>query len=441
MAKPYLDGKGWAIRMRIKGQDIYLSGFATEAAAKKAAAEKHQALSSVGKPKGLGPWRTSLGQALQNYGLEHLPFLKGAGQEARRINRYLRTLGLDLIRVRKPDPATEAETNKNYHWVVELVPCPATRDVPKTLQQHRSKQVKRAMNSDWHRALLARTTMSEVAPHHVQGLMNAMRKEGYEASTIELERSLLRPLFNHARTVWSWPEPQHNPAVGLDLPDVDNKRTRVLTNAEWALIVESLQHAKKRRYVIPALALLLDTTMRSSELLLTAHWQDIDMVRCILKLKTAKAGSREVPLSPAAMAILRLLTEKAGAADPTARILPITYETLKAAWIKACKRAGIDDAHIHDLRHTGATRYALEYHGNVPLLKVITGHKTDSQLARYVNLKADDAVSKMHGKPLSDDNAPAGISAETLAALLGQAEEKAPLPDNVVRVDFVRRAA
>lgn len=88
MAKPYLDGKGWAVRMRIKSQDIYLSGFATEAAAKRAAAEKRQALSSVGKPKGLGPWRTSLGQALQNYGLERLPFLKGAEQEARRINRY-----------------------------------------------------------------------------------------------------------------------------------------------------------------------------------------------------------------------------------------------------------------------------------------------------------------------------------------------------------------
>ena len=172
------------------------------------------------------------------------------------------------------------------------------------------------------------------------------------------------------------------------------------------------------------------------------------MARCILRLETAKAGGREVPLSPAAMAILRLLKERAGAVDPTARILPITYEALKAAWIKACRLAGIKDARIHDLRHTGATRYALEYHGNVPLLKVITGHKTDSQLARYVNVKADDAVSRMHGKSLSDDNAPAGLTAEKLRALFGEAEaeerkpdETEPLPGNVVRVDFGRRAA
>lgn len=73
MAKPYLDGKGWAIRLRYKKQEIYLSGFATEAAAKKAAAKNRQAIDGVGKPKGLGPWHTSVGQALQNYGLERFP--------------------------------------------------------------------------------------------------------------------------------------------------------------------------------------------------------------------------------------------------------------------------------------------------------------------------------------------------------------------------------
>lgn len=72
---------------------------------------------------------------------------------------------------------------------------------------------------------------------------------------------------------------------------------------------------------------------------------------------------------------------------------------------------------------------------------MITRHKTDAQLARYVNVKADDAESRMHGKSLSDDNAPAGLSAEMHAGLFGHAEEKAPPPDNVVRVDFGRKAA
>ena len=88
MAKTYLMPTGWAMRLRYKGLEIYLSGFATEAALKKAAAQKRQAIDGAGRPKGLGPWRTSVGQALQDYARERLPFLKGADQEARRINRY-----------------------------------------------------------------------------------------------------------------------------------------------------------------------------------------------------------------------------------------------------------------------------------------------------------------------------------------------------------------
>lgn len=109
MAKPYLDGKGWAVRMRIKGQDIYLSGFATEAAAKKTAAQKRQAIDGAGRPKGLGPWRTSVGQPLQNHGLERLAHMKGGKQEASRINRYLRTLGLELFKLSRRMPEEDED--------------------------------------------------------------------------------------------------------------------------------------------------------------------------------------------------------------------------------------------------------------------------------------------------------------------------------------------
>ncbi len=65
MAKPYQEGKTWSIRLRIQGQDVYLSGFASAAAALKAATKQRQALENLGKPIGLDPLRTSVGQALQ----------------------------------------------------------------------------------------------------------------------------------------------------------------------------------------------------------------------------------------------------------------------------------------------------------------------------------------------------------------------------------------
>ena len=443
MAKPYLDGKGWAIRVRIKGQDIYLSGFATEAAAKKAAAEKRQVLSNVGKPKGLGPWRTSLGQALQNYGLERLPFLRGAEQEARRINRYLRALGLDLLKPTERVSEDGRNPGKGPYWTVALVPCPDARVVPKGLHLHRDKQARQTTGSDRIRAMLARTMMADVTAYQVQDLMDTMTAEGYRAASVGQERSLLRVLFNHACNIWVWPEPVRNPASGLKLEKIDNKRERVLTNAEWDRLSAALNRAKNR-YVGPTVALLLVTTMRVSEALITARWSDIDLDRHILTLRIAKGGGRKVPLGPEAVEILRRLKEWAEDPDPAARIIPISYDRLKAAWDRACDSAGIKDAHIHDLRHTGATHYAMQYSGNVYILKRITGHKTDSQLSRYVNIDSEDVAQIMHGRQLEDPLAPATLTPEKIASLFSKEalqENNAVQPDNVVRVDFARRAA
>lgn len=88
MAKPYKEGKGWAVRVRCKGQDTYLKGFKTEAAARKAAEEQRVSIAKSGQPARLGPQRTSVALAIQAYAKERLPFLKGARQDAQRLNRY-----------------------------------------------------------------------------------------------------------------------------------------------------------------------------------------------------------------------------------------------------------------------------------------------------------------------------------------------------------------
>ena len=55
MAKPREEGAGWSMRRRCMGQDLYMSGFETSAAAKKAMGLRVTALEASGKPKGLGP--------------------------------------------------------------------------------------------------------------------------------------------------------------------------------------------------------------------------------------------------------------------------------------------------------------------------------------------------------------------------------------------------
>lgn len=432
MAKPYKEGRGWAIRFRHKNQDHYLSGFETEAAARKSAAEKKRAIDQAGRPAGFGPGRTSVAQALQDYARERLPSLDGASQDAARINRYLRCVGLDLVQVTKLDNPDGARCR------VTLVECSEERTVVPSLRKHRDAQSERTRKSDQLRAKLARTMMADVTAHQVQQLLDAMRDDGYKTASFGQERALIRVLFNYARHTWYWGEPLVNPASGRKLPKLNNRRERVISNAEWDRIIAALKRAKNR-HVMPALGLLLVTAMRVGEALITARWQDVDLDRCILRLRRAKAGARDVPLSPEAVEILRQLKARAGDPDPTARILPLTYETIKAAWNRACTSAGVEDAQIHDLRHTSATRYAIEYHGNMPVLKRITGHLTDAMVNHYVHITADDVVRMMHGRPGSEADAPAGLSAEKLDALFERKAE--PARGNVVKVNFGRKAA
>jgi integrase len=446
MAKPFKEGSGWSVRLRISGQDIYLSGYKSAKAASDAADKQRQAIENMGKPVGQGPLRTSLAEALQHYASERLPFLKGAYQEANRINRFLRAVGLDVIKLKKPDTSAVDSSTHVIHWVVEFVPCKTARAIPRGLSRHRQKQVQRTTGTDQLRGQLAHTMFSDVSSHQLQELVKAMGINGYKAASIHLQIAQLRSLFNYARKVWRWFVPGGNPAIGLKLPPVNNNRDRILSNSEWTRLLDVLP-AAENRYVIPALALLLETAMRSSEALVTATWNDIDWGACMLKLGDAKAGKREVPLSPAAISVLRYLESRRERLDTEPRILPLSYEALKSAWGRACARAGIEDANLHDIRHTAATRFALDPRSNKWLLKAFTGHKSSSQLDRYVNIKPADVVRLMHGRPLREDAAPAGLSLLQLAQHFGYSQQascldNACLPQtNVIKVDFGRRAA
>lgn len=128
MAKPYKEGSGWAFRLRVDGQDIYRSGFETREAAQTAANSLVSDSKNSDRPAMSGPQRTSVAQALSDYALEVLPYHKGAPQEARRINRYLRALGLRIVQLEAfqgeaPIKKGLAKRKKAQvvHWTATLV--------------------------------------------------------------------------------------------------------------------------------------------------------------------------------------------------------------------------------------------------------------------------------------------------------------------------------
>ena len=86
-----------------------------------------------------------------------------------------------------------------------------------------------------------------------------------------------------------------------------------------------------------------------------------------------------MPLSPLAL-------EHIDKAPRTAdRVFPITDVAFRQAWDRLRNRAGIVDLTFHDLRHESISR-KFESGMNIPQVMAISGHRTASQLFRYVQL-------------------------------------------------------
>ena len=160
-AAPFKQAGGWAMRRRVDGDEFYVSEKPSAAAAEKAMAEKVAAQKELGVPLGMGPNKTTVAQALMDYGMEHLPFLKGAEQEARRINTYLRAAGLRTLKVVRPTLDAQAEQSEDsnktgQHFVVSLEPVRAERVVPNGLSEHRQRQARQSAAVEAQRGRIAR---------------------------------------------------------------------------------------------------------------------------------------------------------------------------------------------------------------------------------------------------------------------------------------------
>ena len=394
-AVPFKEGEVWSFRVRRRGQECYETGFKDCDTAHTALNELIDAIKNSRAPKHGGPRKNTVGKCVQRYGMEHLPDLKGAAQEVRRMNRWLKPLGLPTLAILPIADADKAPKDrlvrKGRYFAVFLEAHTADVRIPNGLHAHRAALVSKSADSTRYRCAHAGKTMDVLDRDHVQGYIQALEAEGLARATVGQEQALLRSMFNHAKKKWYWTSLKDNPACGLTLTGELVERERVLSLGEQQRMDEALSDCRNQA-LAPAFDLLRETTMRASEPR-NARWGDVDWDGCLLTLRKTKGNkTRKVPLSPAALKALRELGPSNNPDDP---IFALSYESLKAAWRRACERAGIQDLHVHDLRHTGATRLALKT-GNVFLVQRLTGLETFAMVERYVNVRAEDVVAVMH---------------------------------------------
>lgn len=206
--------------------------------------------------------------------------------------------------------------------------------------------------------------------------------------TVIRELAYLSSIINHSRREWGIHVA--NPVASIRRPSTPPGRVRTLSVAEEGALLQALQPLGRRSlWMRPLVIIALETAMRRGELL-ALRWDHVNLeVRTALLPDTKNGERRTVPLSSAAIEVLRLLPRAI-----TGTVFPMSRYAVAAAFSHAVDRAGIRDFHFHDLRHTAITRMANKL-PNVVELAAVTGHKNLRMLQRYYHPDAANLAVKL----------------------------------------------
>lgn len=172
----------------------------------------------------------------------------------------------------------------------------------------------------------------------------------------------------------------------------EEQRQRILSDSELEALKNELVAAVKRKkdmiYTVSAIKILLMTAARKNEIL-TGQWSRLDWERQILFQPQSKTGWKPIYLNDTAIKILKQLYERPERELNDYIFKGKNYEshlkTIKTAWRTILKNAGIEDYHIHDLRHQGAS-ICVENGESLYIVSKMLGHKSQRTTERYAYL-------------------------------------------------------
>ena len=215
------------------------------------------------------------------------------------------------------------------------------------------------------------------------------RLKAISPASLKRELVILSSVLNTAIKEWGI-NLQNNPVSMVSLPKVVRGRDRRLEQGEEEKLLSASDELK--RIIIVA----LETGMRRGEIL-NIKKSHIDFVRQTLLIPLTKTDTpRTIPLSSRA---IRALREQLGGSQ---NVIPIEETTLfsytarglSGAFLRLCRKHGLENLHFHDLRHEATSRF-FEKGLNPVEVATITGHKDTRMLMRYTHLRAEDLVKRL----------------------------------------------
>lgn len=197
--------------------------------------------------------------------------------------------------------------------------------------------------------------------------------------------------FCNAQLEWGLPDPTQG-----RIPKEPAGRIRWITQKEACRLVVAARHSIQAPYLADMILVALHTGLRRGEFL-GLEWTRVDLKNRIIYLdpehqKTKKHST--VPLNgPARDALLRRAAYRASTCPDSPWVFTKKGEpidSIKKSFATACRKAGISNFRIHDLRHTCA---AWLVQAGVPIRTVaeILRHSSIATTMRYAHLSPEDA--------------------------------------------------
>ena len=188
-----------------------------------------------------------------------------------------------------------------------------------------------------------------------------------------------------------------NPMAAVERLREHNIRDRGLSLEEFQRLLEALPSSL---HLVIIMAYY--TGMRRGEIL-NLRWHQIDLSKGLTRLEgvdTKTQKGRLVPLNATLTALLKDAMQSP-VRSATGHVFHRNGQPIKSirgAFDRACREAGLIDFHFHDLRHTAVTN--MRRAGVDPLTAMkITGHKTMAVFQRYNSFDEDDlrqAAAQQH---------------------------------------------
>jgi len=263
--------------------------------------------------------------------------------------------------------------------------------------------------------------LKDISPQKVNAYMEGKLASGLAPATVLHHLALLKHSFTMAV---KWELLPINPLRDVRLPvKVNNARIRYLTHQEMErLLAVCPLHLK--RIVLTA----LHTGMRKGEIV-TLRWDQVNLGRrFVLLIDTKNGEKRSVSLNSTMVGLLKEIQaeqERAHLASPWVFPNPLTRKPYRpdfdSAWYRALQRAGIENFHFQDLRHTFAS-YLRMAGEDLLTIQESLGHKDIKMTARYAHispahrLAAVERLEKAYGQRTDAEHGK-NLAAMPLAAM------------------------